>query len=568
MLTVLRARELAILDRVELQLGPGLSVVTGETGAGKSILVDALALVLGGRGRADLVRTGAEAAEVEALFDVTGAPEVRARLEAAGLDAEGGELLVRRVVQAGGRTRAYVNGRLATAAQLAEITAGLVDLSSQHEHHALAHPRSHLALLDAACGLDERRADVVRARDALLAAAANRDALDAAERGRAEREDYLRFSLRELAEAAPVPREDEDLRRERDVLRHAETLALASATAEDTLYSADGAVAEALAAVGAKLAEAARLDPRLAPHVDALAAARAQVEDVACELGRYARSVAADPERLAAVEDRLERIDRLARKHGGSLDRVLERADEMKAELAALERHDELRAACSLALAEASTVAATAARSLSAARREGAARIGVAIARELAELGMVGARVAFEIAPLPARGDALDVGDAHLGQDGIDRIELLFAPNPGEAARPLSRIASGGELSRTLLAVKRVLATRGNAALHVFDEVDAGTGGAVAEVLGRKLRDVARESQVLCITHLPQIAVYADAHYRVTKGQNEDRTVARVEKLGSVDRREEVARMLGGLRVTAKTRGLAAEMLAGARSAA
>ncbi len=577
MLTCLRVRDFAIIDRLEVELGPGLNVVTGETGAGKSILIDALSLVLGARARPEVVRSGAESAEVEALFDLEGAPEVIARLEAAGIEVAGGdaggelgELVVRRVVQANGRTRAYVNGRLATASQLAELAAGLADLSSQHEHHSLTDPATHLAYLDAFAQLEGERTRIARAYEAYRDAQHALQRAAGAERGREEREDLLAFQLREISDLAPEPGEKDALRAEREVLRHAERLARTTGTAEDALYGADGAVCELLARVAGDLSDLGQLDAKLAPLAEALGDACARIEDVARELGRYARGVTGDPDRLAEVEERLDRLARLERKYGGSLEAVLAHAAQARAELDALQNHEAHLAGLEAARDAAQGEARTVAQRLSERRREAAVALGRAITDELASVGMGGSEVRISVAPLEVRPSAegrveLELDGARLGPTGIDRAELLIAPNRGEEPRPLRRIASGGELSRALLAIKRVLAGLRPAGLYVFDEVDTGVGGAVAEVIGRKLKDVARHHQVLCITHLPQIAVYADTHFRVSKEVVDDRTRSAITPLDSGERREEVARMLGGLKITAKTRAAAAEMLREAR---
>jgi len=576
MLTCLRVRDFAIIDRLEVELGAGLNVVTGETGAGKSILVDALSLVLGARARPEVVRTGAESAEVEALFDLEGSPEIIARLEAAGIasaaetDGELGELVVRRVVQANGRTRAYVNGRLATASQLAEIAAGLADLSSQHEHHSLVDPATHLLYLDAFAQLEGERAQIAKAYEAYRDAQLALSGAAGAERGREEREDLLAFQIREIAELAPEPGEKDTLRAEREVLRHAERLARTAGGAEDALYGADGAVSELLARVAHDIADLGHLDAKLVPLAEGLADARARIEDIAQELGRYARGVSGDPERLVEVDERLDRLARLERKYGGTVEAVLAHAERAREELDVLQHHEAHIAALEAARDAAQHEARVVARRLSERRREAAVALGRAITEELSSVGMGGGQVLIAVTPLEARsgGDArleLELDGARLSPTGVDRAELLIAPNRGEEPRPLRRIASGGELSRALLAIKRVLAGLRPAGLYVFDEVDAGVGGAVAEVIGRKLKDVARHHQVLCITHLPQIAVYADTHFRVSKEVIDERTRSAVTRLDASERREEIARMLGGLKITAKTRAAAAEMLREAR---
>lgn len=568
MLSVLRVKQLAIIDELEVVFGPGLNVLTGETGAGKSILVDALQLVLGGRGRPELVRTGAPQAEVEALFDVGDEPSVIERLRAAGIDTDGGELLVRRVVSVQGRTRAYVNGTLATQAQLAELAAGLADISSQHEHHTLVNPETHLGYLDAFGGLEPLREQMSAAFRELEAA--QRSLADALARvqGKGEREDVLRFQIREIEELDPKPNEAALLAEERDRLRHAEKLVHAAAFGEQALYERDGAICEELAQLSNRLSDAAEIDPLLSPMLSVIDAARAQLEEAARDLGAYARDVTVDPERLSEIDERLHRLKSLSRKYAagvavGAEAEILAHGEKLRAELAELgsaeERIAELEDARDRALHEAGVLA----RELSKKRHEAASELGKAIVKELNGLGMGGAVVEVQMARLEG-GNELSVDGARLREHGIDRAEFLIAPNKGEEARPLRKVASGGELSRTMLAIKRVLAGLGPAGLYVFDEVDTGVGGAVAEVIGRKLKEVAAHHQVLCITHLAPIAVYADRHFLVKKDVVDERTKSAIVALEPKERLEEVARMLGGLNITKKTRDAAKEMLKGA----
>lgn len=566
-LTLLRVRNFAIIDELEVEFGPGLNVVTGETGAGKSILVAALQLVLGAKGRPEVVRTGAKQAEVEALFDLRADPSLRSRLAAIGLEeeAEAGELVVRRVIAAGGRTRAYVNGRLTPAAQLVAIAAGLADISSQHEHHTLADSHTHLDYLDAFGELETERERVAEAHAALSRARDALAGLRGAERERLDREDLLRFQLGEIDELAPTPGEVEDLGAERERLRHAHQLAVAAGGGEDALYARDGSLTEELARVAQRVREAAGIDERLAPMASQLEESLSALEDVASDLGRYARDVRVDPQRLQEVEDRLDRLGRLMRKYGRTLEAVLAHREEAARELEALEHHEEHLAELEAARDRALAAAAKVARSLSRKRHASADLLARGISAELESLGMGGARVVVELARLDARGDGPEIDGARLSASGIDRAEFLIAPNKGEKARPLSKVASGGELSRAMLAIKRVLAGLGPAGLYVFDEVDTGVGGAVAEVIGRKLVEVAAHHQVLCITHLPQIAIYGQPHFHVEKRVDGERTYSTIRRLSDAERVEEVARMVGGVTITRRTRAAAAEMLQQAR---
>jgi DNA repair protein RecN (Recombination protein N) len=558
MLVCLRVSDFAIIDELEVVLEPGLNVVTGETGAGKSMLVHALELVLGAKPRPELLRAGAQAAEVDALFDLGGDPRARERLELAGLTSLGDELALRRVVPRSGSSRAYINGKLASAASLGELARGLVEVTSQHEHHTLADARTHLDVLDSFAALDGTRAKVRTAYEQWRTADAAR--AQHAERllARDERLDVLRHQLEQFDALAPEPGELERLRAERERLRHAERLMQAAGNAEDALYARDRSLCAELAQLTRELDDAARVDATLSPLAERVAAAQNELEDAAAELGRYARAVALDPERLAQVEDRVEALDRLTRRHGGSLDAVLGWADSAREELDALEGAEthaaQLQADCERTLDEASKLATT----LSRKRKAAAGRLGKVIAKELRSLDMGEARVVVEV---ERAGDGAAADGAGLGPTGIDRAELLLAPNPGEPPRPLRRIASGGELSRALLAVKRVLGGLGPSGLYVFDEVDAGIGGKTAAVVGRKLREVAQHHQVLCITHLAPIAVYADAHHHVSKETTRGRTRSSLRRLVDDDRVDEIARMLGGIGITDRTRETARELL-------
>jgi DNA repair protein RecN (Recombination protein N) len=564
MLLCLRVKNLAIIDALEVEFPAGMNVVTGETGAGKSILVNALSLVLGGKAEPQVVRSGAQEAEVEALFDVTDHPRVRERAAQMGLEAEQ-ELVLRRVVQVSGRSRAYVNGRLASAAQLGEFARGLCDISSQHEHHTLVDASSHVDFLDAFAKLEPLRSAMVEAYRALSEAHHALESHSTDSNKRVERADLLRYQLREIDELAPQPGEQQALLEERERLRHAERLSEVTGSAEDLLYARDEALCAELARVLRGIQEAVALDARLGPIATQLASAHRELEDASRELGAYARSVVHDPARLTEVEERLDALSRAARKYGGSIESVLQHRERAAHELTTIEHGVEHRQALEQARATAETRALSIAEQLSLARKGAAEQLGRSVSDELASLAMGDATITVEVEPARGRDGELALNGARLSTTGIDRVEFLIATNRGELPRPLSKIASGGELSRAMLALKRVLAGLGPGGLYVFDEVDAGIGGAVAEVIGRKIRDVSRHHQVICITHLAQIAVYANAHYRVQKGVDKGRTRSTIVRLSADEEREEVARMLGGIEITKETRAAAREMLKSAR---
>jgi len=565
MLVELRVRNFVLIEHLDLHLERGFNALTGETGAGKSIVIGALGLVLGGRAAPDLVRPGTVEAEVEALFDVSEAPRVREHVALAGLDA-GDEVVLRRVLQASGRSRAYLNGRLCTATQLAELAPELVDISSQHQSVSLTDPATHLVYLDAFAKLDVDRLRLSDVVDRLMAKSKQVAELERIERTRGEREAFLRFQVAAIDEVAPRAGEAAELEGERARLRYAEQLARVTRDASDRLYDKDSAVCDELAALVSELAAVRDLDPSLAPLCESVESARSGLVDAARALGHYADGIEADPQRLVEVEERLFQLNRLMRQHGGDIASVLEARERMLAEIASLEGAGDRLAFERAELGALLDEAAGMARALSSARKKAAVGLGDAIGKELDALGMGRAKVVVEVAPQRG-GSELEVEGARLGRDGIDRVEFLIAPNPGVEPRPLRRIASGGELSRALLALKRALADGGPAGLYVFDEVDAGVGGAVAERIGRAIADVARHRQVLCITHLASIAAFADAHYVVEKDDRDGLATTRVTRTVGKDRLGELARMLAGAKVGPAARKAAEELLRDAHRA-
>jgi DNA repair protein RecN (Recombination protein N) len=561
MLDTLRIRSFAIIDELEVRFEGGFNVLTGETGAGKSILVDALHLALGGRAQADSVRTGAEEAEVEALFRPRDPALSDARLAALGLPAAGPELLVRRTVQREGRSRAFVNGALATAAQLAAATRGLLDISGQHEHVGLLDAAAHLDLVDAHAQLLPLRARYEETFASLAEAERARAQLDSDESARAERADWLRYQLDEVEKTAPQPGEDEALSQERKLLTSAEKLRGGAEEAEELLRSGESAAAVAAGKAARRIEELAQIDPTLAPLAQSVRGAAAELDEAARTLGKYAARKGGDPRRLEEVDERLELLRKLARKHGGTLQAALARAGAMQQELAGLENHGEELARREAEVRRRAAAAAQIGRELSDKRRGAAAGFSRAVAAELSELGMAKSELSVRfssiaeggIAFVPVPGDAESPGAAArkgeavvLGPRGLESAELLLSPNPGEELRPLARIASGGELSRVLLAVKRVLVETDPVDAYLFDEVDAGIGGATADAVGRALAAVSRGRQVLCITHLPQIAAFAARHQVAEKEVARGRTQSRVALVEGEARLRELARLLSG----------------------
>ncbi len=562
MIEYLRIRNFAIIEDVELELGPGLSAITGETGAGKSILVGALTGLRGARLSRDSVRDGAERAVVEAVLSREGlSPEV------AGGDREEEGLLLERTLAGNGRSRQRLDGALVPAKRLAEVVGPILDISGQHDGQTLTDPSTHLALLDSAGVSAKAREAVLKAVAALTEVSERLSQLSLDERERASRLDLLSYQLGELEAARPQAGEHAELEAERRRLASATELEQAARGALGLLYEDEGSAVERLGRCERLLGEAAELDPDLRELPERLAEARVLCDDAARELLSYAGSIEGDPARLDAVESRLSELDRLRRKHGVEVDELEALQQRLAVEVEDLRCADERIEALRAELDQARGVAAAAAKKLTTARKRAATRLSKAVEANLARLGMPKARFLIRLEPLAARkgDDPERVFDGRrLGPRGWDRVELLVAPNPGEEPLPLARTASGGELSRLMLAIKLVLADRDRVQTYVFDEVDAGIGGVTADTVGLALAEVARHRQVLCITHLPGIAAFADHHYRVAKSDRKGRTHASISALSDTERTEELARMIGGAKVTKATRAAAAELLVGA----
>ena len=549
MLIDLSIKNLAIIDTLHVPFQPGLTILTGETGAGKSIIIDAVNLIMGGRASADLIRTGAEEATVEAVFALPEETPLASRLAEAGIECDG-ELLVKRVVSRSGRNRVFVGGGLSTLAILTDIARELINIYGQHESQTLLRTDNHLTLLDGFGGLLPLReaygalyADYRGTLDRIRA-------LEEGEREAARRLDLLSFQANEIREAALCSGEDDELERERGLLAHGEKLLCASQEAYAALYGDDGAVLDRLAEIRGKVAGIAGIDESLVPLVNSLADASAQLEDAALTLRDYAARVEADPARLQQVEERLDLIRRLKKKYAPTVAEIIAYGEEAAGEIESIENRERTRGELDAALERLLKELAAKGGELSAKRRAVAKELKMAMEREIHQLAMKHAlfEVAFEEFPEPRAA-------------GFERAEFLFSPNPGEEPKPLTKIASGGELSRLMLALKQVH-PESDVPTLVFDEVDTGIGGATSALVGEKLKRVSRGQQVLCITHLPQVAAFADHHYLVEKRVVGGRTATAVTPLEGEARVAEMARMLGGVTITDRTLDHAREMIA------
>jgi DNA repair protein RecN (Recombination protein N) len=569
MLIELTVRNFAVIEETRLTLGRGLNVVTGETGAGKSLLVDALEFVLGGVVDRGLIRAGANKASVEAVFQVPDpTPSLIEALAASGVELDDeGTLVLARETHREGRTVSRLNGRAIPVSSIQEVGARLVDIHGQGSHLSLLDTDHQLAMLDAFARLDEERqfmaALVLEVRE-LEATAAT---LTASARESEQRRDLLRFQVEEIGAAGLAPGEEASLIRERDTLANARAIHDACASAYDTLYSDETNAGDLIALAVVALRAAPDPTGALAPQIEALEASAAQVEESARDLRAYADTVEAGPSRLAEVEERIEAVRRLKRKYGDTEEAVLAFALEARRDLDAAEHSDERREELAAALIDARERAASTAWSLSLGRGRAAAALGEAAAQHLKDLGM--GQVRLELSLSRAQADAglacPDGVSYAFDASGIDRVEYLVETNRGEGLKQLAKAASGGETSRLMLALTSALRSSTAVPTLVFDEIDSGIGARASEVVGRKLWSLGGTSQVLCVTHLPQIAAYADRHFRVEKSVEGDRTFAGAHALGEEDRLGELAEMLGGSR-SEELDGAARQMLAAARA--
>jgi DNA repair protein RecN (Recombination protein N) len=566
MLKELNIKNIAVIDQLRVEFAPGLNVLTGETGAGKSIVVDALNLALGERASADLIRTGCQEATVEAAFELNGrsTKEITALLSEQGIEVNAGEdLIVRRVLSSLGKNKVYINGSLANLATLAALGANLADIHGQHEHQSLLSLDRQMEMLDSFGGLGELLEAVGGFYRRLLEVRKKLAELQIGERDRAQREEVLRFQKNEIEAAALRPGEDEDLSNEQKVLANSEKLAAVSAMVDETLYSSDESVLANLKKSINGLNDIIEIDSKLKGAVELCESARAQIEEAAREIASYRERVEFDPQRLEQIGDRLDLIQKFKKKYGNTIGEIIDFGAKASSELDRMERSTEEIEQLKSEIQAIKFGLTDKATELTKKRMEAAQDLEKKIEAELAHLGMKKTAFTVKITQ-EAGGDTLD--GHKIGPRGADRAEFLIAPNPGEDPKPLAKVASGGELSRIMLALKTILVAGDNIPTLVFDEVDAGIGGAVAEEIGKRLKQVAVKRQVFCITHLPQIASMADNHYGVAKSVKEDRTHTEVRLLKDKERVDEIARMLGGKTITEATIKHAEEMLGQGRA--
>lgn len=556
MLTELRITNFAVLEQLSLSLDPGFTVLTGETGAGKSLLIDAIALLVGGRVSSDQIRFGEDEAQLEAAFQIPANHPILKRLRDQGiLGPQDSQLIIRRVIARSGRNRVYLNGAMSPVHVLEEFGGTLVDIHGQHDQQSLLAPSTQLEVLDAFGRLQELREQYQAAYGDWTRTCRERAELAMQIQQRAQREDYLKFQRQELDEASLRPGEEEALQTERRRLGSLRRLGELASEAQGRLRDDTHGILSNLALLERALGELAQIDPEMQGAGRLAADANVLLKEAADCLRGYADRLDTDPARLTGVEDRLAVIQKLKKKYGGTMEAVLETHCRVREELERLRHSDARLEECDRLMRNQQQKVSQLARELSGKRTESAGRMTKVVRRELDALKM--GQTQFQIQMVANDGD--DV----YGADGADRAEFLLSANVGEPLKPISRVASGGELSRVMLALKSVLAEVDQVPVLIFDEIDTGVGGAVAAAIGKRLRALGRFHQVFCITHLPQVASQAQHHLCVEKSRVKDRTVTTVRSLTDISREREIARMLGGETVTKKVRETAAELIAG-----
>jgi len=563
MLTELSIRNFAIIDDLSIRFSNGLTILSGETGAVKSIIINAVNLLLGSRATTTLIRNGAQTAEIEAHFQISAGSRAAEAMQTQGLDISEG-LLARRIISRNDRHRIYINGRLSTIQTLKEITQHMASISGQRAHQGLLKEERQLYILDLYGGLLRLRQQVFESYHQVVAQLKRLKKLKGLEKRRTDQVELLLFQKQEILAAKVVPGEDLALEQEAARLKHADKLYRAVYGSLETLYGAEGAVVEQLSGVKRGLEKVSAIDSALMKPLENINDTVFRVEDIVQELREYLQHIQMDDKRLAEVEDRLDFLNGLKRKYGNSLEMIVERAVQIQKELDNIEGLSERIAGAKKDLEKIHDKTARLSKRLSKERRRAADSVGVKVEKELATLRMAG--TTFEIGLTSAKADGnidphLQFEGRMMTETGFDHVSFLIAPNIGESMKALSEIASGGELSRVVLALKAILVQKDSVETVVFDEVDAGIGGGVAEAVGKKLSALSAHHQVVCITHLPQIAKFGQTHYRISKEIDSGRTATVIKRLNDADRIQEIARMLGGEEITPQTLSHARELL-------
>jgi len=545
----LTLKNFTIIEDLSVGLSSGLNIITGETGAGKSIIVDAINIILGDKASAENIKTGKEEAHIEALFDISKDETIKERLVTAGFDIKSGELLIKRIIYRNSRSRVFINGSLSTLTLLSTITQGLVDIFSQHEHQSLLREENHLKIVDDFGKTGNEASHLRDIYQNYISIKKELDDLEQSKKDKVEKEDYLKFQLNEIENAALTIGEDERLGEEKLKLVNAERLEGAASSAYEELYEKENSVLGTLQKLSNDFKEIAKIDPRLNEVAESIEKGMLQLEEAAFSIRDYTTELSSDSQTLEVIEDRIHLINSLKRKYGDTIEQIIQKRDEIEQEVSTIENFDERVRLLSEESAKLMGELLQLARTLSKKRKQSSKKLCEILEAELKEVGIKQGNFHIQF------------NDKVISSSGIDAVSFLFSANPGEDPKPLNKVASGGELSRIMLVLKEVIARVEGGSVIIFDEADSGVGGAIAEAVGQKIRNLSRSYQVICITHLPQVAKFADSHLSVSKTHNDNKTQVTIKNLDGKERVVELARMIGGFNITQKTLDTAQEML-------
>ncbi|TFG77330.1 MAG: DNA repair protein RecN [Thermodesulfobacteriales bacterium] len=549
MLLGLTLKNFTIIEDLSVGLSSGLNIITGETGAGKSVIVDAINIILGDKAPAENIKTGKEEAHIEALFDISKDETIKERLVTSGFDIKSGELLIKRIIYRNSRSRVFINGSLSTLTLLSTITQGLVDIFSQHEHQSLLREENHLKIVDDFGKTGDEASHLRDIYQYYSSIKKELDDLEQSKKDKVEKEDYLKFQLNEIVNAALTIGEDERLGEEKLKLVNAERLESSASSAYEELYEKENSVLGTLQKLSNDFKEIARIDPKLNEVAESIEKGMLQLEEAAFSIRDYTTELSSDSQTLEVIEDRIHLINSLKRKYGDTIEQIIQKRDEIEHEVSNIENFDERVRSLSEESEKLMGELLQLARTLSKTRKQSSKKLSEMLEQELKEVGIKGGKFHIQF------------NDKVISSSGIDAVSFLFSANPGEDPKPLNRVASGGELSRIMLVLKEVIARVEGGSVIIFDEADSGVGGAIAEAVGQKIRNLSRSYQVICITHLPQVAKFADSHLSVSKTHNDNKTQVTIKNLDENERVVELARMIGGFNITQKTLDTAQEML-------
>jgi DNA repair protein RecN (Recombination protein N) len=549
MLLGLTLKNFTIIEDLSVGFSTGLNIITGETGAGKSVIVDAVNIILGDKTSSDNIKSGREEAHIEALFDISGDEVIKERLESSGFDTSTGELLIKRVIYRSARSRVFINGSLSTLTLLSKITRGLVDIFSQHEHQSLLREENHVKILDNFGEISNEVFDLRELYQNYLRVTKELDDLLQSQKDKLEKQDYLKYQLSEINEAELQIGEEEKLEEEKLKLNNAEKLQLSAEGAYGTLYENERSIVGTLQNLTDDLRNSGKVDATLADIGKSIEKSMLEIQEAAFSLRDYNSDLIHDSTRLEIVEDRIHLIGDLKRKYGESVFAIILKRDEIQKELENIEHFDERVNSLTNESQEIMGELLVLAQKISKSRKRASKKLTAILEEELKEVGIQGGQFHIEFT------------DKVVSSNGIDEISFLFSANPDEKPKPLTKVASGGELSRIMLVLKEVIARVEGGSVIIFDEADSGVGGAVAEAVGQKIRKLSQSYQVICITHLPQVAKFADSHLSVLKTHDDNKTQVTIKSLEGDERVIEIARMIGGFNITQKTIDAAQEML-------